>query len=109
DDDAFLLHGQSRSHQGQALVRLSGPGRLLIRQMVELSTTRLRPRSMTSEERAPAEQSAKYRHDLAHAQDGPSFTHMKRAHPRASDTEIKLAIMAAVKFDDACAKYFSTD
>jgi len=34
---------------------------------------------------------------------------MKRAHPRASDTEIKLAIMAAVKFDDACAKYFSTD
>jgi hypothetical protein len=34
---------------------------------------------------------------------------VKRAHPSASDTEIKLAIIAAVKFDDACFKYFSTD
>jgi hypothetical protein len=58
---------------------------------------------------SPAQQSAKYRHERDHAEDGPSFTHLKRAHPRASDTEIKLAIMAAVKFDDACAKYFSTD
>ena len=29
--------------------------------------------------------------------------------PGVSDTEIKLAIIAAVKFDDACSKYFSTD
>jgi hypothetical protein len=58
---------------------------------------------------SPAEQAAKYRYDRDHAQDGPTFTHVKRAYPRTSDTEIKLAIMAAVKFDDACAKYFSTD
>jgi hypothetical protein len=58
---------------------------------------------------SPAEQAAKYGYDRNHAQDGPSFDHLKRAHPRASDTEIKLAIMAAVKFDDACAKYFSKD
>jgi hypothetical protein len=58
---------------------------------------------------SPAEQSAKYRYDRDHAQDGPSFTHLKRAHPRASDTGIKLAIMAAVKFDDACVKNFSID
>jgi len=58
---------------------------------------------------SPAQQSTKYRHERDPAEDGPSFTHLKRAHPRASDTEIKLAIMAAMKFDDACAKYFSTD
>jgi hypothetical protein len=58
---------------------------------------------------SPGERAAKSRHDRDHAQDGPTFTHMKRAHPRVSDAEIKLAIMAAVKFDEACAKYFSTD
>jgi len=49
------------------------------------------------------------RRDRDQAQDGPTFTHLKMAHAKASDTEIKLAIIAAVKFDDACFKYFSTD
>jgi hypothetical protein len=84
----------------------------LWRQHLRLDTLEGRPtdeeariyRAMSS-----AEQAAKYRDDRAHVQDGPSFTHVKSAHPSASDTEIKLAIMAAVKFDDAGAKYFSTD
>jgi hypothetical protein len=85
---------------------------LLRRQHLRLDTLEGRP---TEEEvsiyraMSPAEQWAKSRHDHDHAQDGPTFTHLKRAHPRASDTEIKLAIIAAVKFDDACFKYFSTD
>ncbi len=41
------------------------------------------------------------------AQDGPTFNRLKRAHPRADDAELKQAIVAAVKFDDDCFKYFS--
>jgi hypothetical protein len=84
----------------------------LWRQHLRLNTLEGRP---TDEEvriyraMSPAEQWAKSRHDRDHAHDGPTFTHVKRAHPRASDTEIKLAIIAAVKFDDACSRYFSTD
>jgi hypothetical protein len=58
---------------------------------------------------SPAQQAARMRHDRDHAQDGPAFTHLKRAHPKADETEIKFAIIAAVKFDDACSKYFSRD
>ena len=47
----------------------------------------------------------KYEHDFA--QDGPTFDRLKRAHPRAADTELKEAIVAAVKFDDDCFEYFS--
>jgi hypothetical protein len=47
----------------------------------------------------------KYEHDFA--QDGPTFVRVKRAHPRASDTELKQVIVEAVKFDDDCFKYFS--
>lgn len=84
----------------------------LWRQRLRLDTLEGRP---TDEEiriyraMSAAEQAVKYRYDRDHAQDGPTFTHVKRAHPRANDTEIKLAIMFAVKFDVACAKYFSTD
>jgi hypothetical protein len=42
-----------------------------------------------------------------HAQDGPTFDRLKRAHPRTDDTEVKL--IAAVRFDDACFKYFTVD
>jgi hypothetical protein len=47
----------------------------------------------------------KYEHDFA--QDGPTFDRLKRAHPQASDAELKQAIVEAVKFDDDCFKYFS--
>jgi hypothetical protein len=47
----------------------------------------------------------KYERDFA--QDGPSFDRLKRAHPHAADAELKAAIIAAVKFDDDCFKYFS--
>jgi hypothetical protein len=44
-------------------------------------------------------------HDTA--QDGPAFARLKSAHPFADDAEAKRAIIAAVKFDDDCFKYFS--
>jgi hypothetical protein len=49
------------------------------------------------------------RHDRDFAQDGPTFAHLKSAQPRASDAEIKLAIITAVRFEDACFKYFAQD
>jgi hypothetical protein len=55
------------------------------------------------------EVSAKVRFSHDHAQDGATFDRLKRAHPEASDTEIRLAIIAAVRFDDACFKYFTVD
>ncbi|WP_244563225.1 hypothetical protein [Bradyrhizobium lablabi] len=58
---------------------------------------------------SPPEQAAKMRHDRDYAQDGPAFTHLKAAQPRASDAEIKQAIIAAVRFEDACFKYFVQD
>ena len=54
----------------------------------------------------PEQFSAKYRWDRHHARDGPAFSHLKRAHPRADDGAIKQAIMTAVKFEDACFKNF---
>jgi hypothetical protein len=54
----------------------------------------------------PEQFSAKYRRDREHAQDGPAFGHLKRAHPRADDGAIKEAIITAVKFEDACFRYF---
>jgi hypothetical protein len=47
----------------------------------------------------------KYEHDFA--QDGPTFERLKRAHPNVDDAELKSAIIAAVKFDDDCFRYFS--
>lgn len=53
----------------------------------------------------PKQQAAKLRFNRDHAHDGPAFTHLKRAHPQASDAAIKQAIIEAVKFDDDCFKY----
>jgi hypothetical protein len=52
-------------------------------------------RAMTPEQRA-----AKYRHDRDHAHEGPMFSLLKRAHPRAADADISQAIAEAVKFED---------
>jgi hypothetical protein len=57
----------------------------------------------------PEEFPAWYRYQRDHAEDGPTFDRLKRAHPTAGDTEVKLAIVAAVRFDDACFKYFTID
>ena len=58
---------------------------------------------------SPEERSLKVRFNRDHAQDGATFDRLKRAYPQASDTELKLAIIAAVRFDDACFKYFTVD
>ena len=58
---------------------------------------------------SPPEQAAHLRHDRDTAQDGPTFTHLKSAHPCASDGEVKQAIVAAVRFEDACFRYFADD
>jgi hypothetical protein len=61
-------------------------------------------RAMTSEQSL-----AKYRSERDHAHEGPMFALVKRAQPRASDDDIKLAIIDAVKFYDDCEKYFKWD
>jgi hypothetical protein len=58
---------------------------------------------------SPAEQAADMRHDRDFAHEGPTFTHLKAAQPHAGDAEIKQAIIAAVRFEDACFKYFVND
>jgi hypothetical protein len=58
---------------------------------------------------SPQEQAAAMRHDRDFAQDGPTFEHLKAAHPRITDAEIKQAIVSAVKFEDAGFKYFVDD
>ena len=58
---------------------------------------------------SPQEQAANMRHDRNVAHEGPIFTHLKTAQPGASDPEIKQAIIAAVRFEEACFKYFVHD
>ena len=57
----------------------------------------------------PTEQAASMRRDRDFAQDGPAFGWLKASHPRAADSDIKQAIIAAVKFESACFKYFEQD
>jgi hypothetical protein len=58
---------------------------------------------------SPPEQAANMRHDRDYAHEGPAFGYLKSAHPRASDAGIKHAIIAVVRFEDACFKYFVQD
>jgi hypothetical protein len=81
----------------------------LWRQKSRLDTLEGRPtpeqvlafRAMTSKQQA-----AKLQHDRDHADEGPIFSHLKQAHPQASDEDVKKAIIAAVKFDTDCFRYF---
>jgi hypothetical protein len=66
----------------------------------DLSTPEAREKSMR-------EIMAQLKHEHDFAQDGPTFDRLKRAHPNAADAEVKQAIVAAVKFNDDCFKYFS--
>jgi hypothetical protein len=74
----------------------------------------LEGRPMTDEERAEArartmdQVAAMIRYEHDHAQDGKTFERLKRAHPKAHDAEAKKAIIAGVKFNDDCFKYFPT-
>ena len=54
----------------------------------------------------PEQMAARYRYERDHAHEGPAFNHVKRAHPRADDGAIKQAIITAVRFEDACFRYF---
>ena len=83
----------------------------LWRQSPRLDTLEGQP--MTADEHAAAaaarpmaEIVAKMKHDHDHAEDGRTFGRLKRAHPRASDADVKTAIIAAEKFDDDCFRYF---
>lgn len=82
----------------------------LWRQSPRLDTLEGQP--MTAEEHAAAaarpmaEIVAKMKHDHDHAEDGRTFGRLKRAHPHAADAEAKMAIIAAVKFDDDCFRYY---
>lgn len=67
----------------------------------DMSTPEARERSMR-------EISAQTKYERDFSQDGPTFERLKRAHPNADDAEAKQAIVAAVKFDDDCFRYFSS-
>jgi hypothetical protein len=54
----------------------------------------------------PAQFAVKHRWDRDHAHEGPMFNYLKRAHPRLDDAAIRQAIITAVKFEDACFRYF---
>lgn len=77
-----------------------------------LEGRRWRPRDMRTPAvaaRSMRRISAQLKRERDTAQDGPTFDRLKRAHPRADEAELKEAIVAAVKFDDDCFRYFSSD
>jgi hypothetical protein len=53
-----------------------------------------------------AELSAEMKYEHDRAEDGLTFDRLKLTHPGMDDAEIRHAIIAAVKFDDACFGYF---
>lgn len=53
----------------------------------------------------PSESSVEIRSD--HAEDGLTFDRLKLTHPGTDDAEVRQAIIAAVRFDDACFGYFN--
>jgi hypothetical protein len=56
--------------------------------------------------RPASEHSAEMRYEHDHAEDGLTFDRLKLTHPGMDDTDVRHAIIAAVKFDDACFGYF---
>jgi hypothetical protein len=75
-----------------------------------LELRRWEPKDMSTpaaQEKSMREITAQIKLEHDFAQDGPTFDRLKRAHPRAGDAELKAAIVAAVKFDDDCFRYFS--
>jgi len=52
--------------------------------------------------RPTTDPSPETRHEHDHAEDGLTFDRLKLAHPEADDAEVRHAIIAAVRFDDAC-------
>lgn len=56
--------------------------------------------------RSTAELLGGIRHEHDHAEDGLTFDRLKLTHPGADDEAVRNAIIAAVKFDDACFGYF---
>jgi hypothetical protein len=56
--------------------------------------------------RPAAESAAEIRYEHDHAEEGLTFDRLKLAHPEADDADVRYAIIAAVKFDDACFGYF---
>jgi len=56
--------------------------------------------------RPAAESAAEIRYEHDHAEEGLTFDRLKLAHPEADDADVRHAIIAAVKFDDACFGYF---
>ncbi|HEV2545861.1 MAG TPA: hypothetical protein VGU20_00840 [Stellaceae bacterium] len=50
---------------------------------------------------------SKARADRAHAENGPTFLRLRRAHPNAGDDALKSAIRTALKLDEDCTRFFS--
>jgi hypothetical protein len=57
----------------------------------------------------PEQWHERYKYEREHAYEGPMYGYLKRAHPRASEADLKQAIIEAVKFSDDCSHYFKWD
>jgi hypothetical protein len=99
-----------RSFADAAQLPLKDAAFALWRRKPRLDALELPPRTpeeIAKARAAPmAEISARIQYQRDHAQDGPTFGRLKRAHPQATDADVKQAIVAAVKFDDDCFRYF---
>jgi len=56
--------------------------------------------------RPPGENTIEMRFEHTNPEDGLTFDRLKLTHPGVDDAEVRQAIIAAVKFDDACFGYF---
>jgi hypothetical protein len=57
----------------------------------------------------PEQQNEHRRHKRQHADEGPMFGYLKRTHPQADDTDVRAAILEAVRFQDDCSRFLRWD
>jgi hypothetical protein len=96
---------------GVALLPLKDAAWALDKGLHRLDTPEVRPtpeQVRRSRAMMPEQQSQHLRDERDHADDGPIFGYLKRAHPDA-DAEIKRAIVDAVRFQDDCSKFLQRD
>jgi hypothetical protein len=113
DDQKCMTHEERAAEVADIIAKvaplpLRDAAWLLDRDMLRLDGLEGRPtdeqvrryRAMT-----PEQQTEYLRQKREHADEGPMFSYLKRAHPHASDADIKHAIMEAVRFQDDCSRF----
>ena len=73
---------------------------------LDLLAWRAMPTNVRGLFRSRPENSIEVRFEHDNPEDGLTFDRLKLTHPGADDAEVRQAIIAAVRFDDACFGYF---